>query len=1009
MIFFLEKLELARKSRMFKIITDDTPEGNLVEKPAIEQLVKLGYKYVHGSELQPLVSNERNTSKDVVLESTLLNSLKKINPTISDDNLKRVAREITVLQQSNLIESNQFVYNMLVQYTSVEQQGEKRRQHETVKIVDFDNPLNNEFYVVNQTKYLGHKEPNIIPDIILYVNGLPLAVIECKQPYIPNPMESAIDQLRRYANTRRSEDMEGCERLFHYNQIMVATCRDKALAGTISSQAGHYLSWHKFNKNDTRTAQEILIDTLFKPENFLDIIRNFTVFDVDDGRVIKKIPRYQQYRAVNNAVDRLLNEKAKEKRGGVIWHTQGSGKSLTMAFLATKIRNTEKLRDSKLVFILDRTDLQKQLSDTFKVVLGETITIAKNVDNFKEMLASPSSDTVVGMLQKFQESELENFPVLNESDKVIVLVDEAHRGHYSSFASHLNVALPNAPKIAFTGTPLVKDDKTEREFGSYIDMYTIEQAVEDGATVQIVYEGRESKTKVTGDSLNKLFDIYFKDKTEEEKSAIIKKYGKERSVLEAPKRIEMIAADILEHYNAKIKPEGFKAQIVCESRRAAILYKEALDKLGAPEAQVVISGSHNDEAFYKPYTDEAKQKEYIRRFKLSMDKDQLSFLIVADKLLTGFDAPIEQVMYLDKPLKEHSLLQAIARVNRTKSGKEYGYIVDYYGLSDYLKEALAMFSANDVKNALQPLTDEIPKMTARHNVVMQHFKDMDLSDLDKCIASLSDVQKRSKFEEDFKKFLKSINAVLPDKAAAPYLSDMKKLGKINHGARNLYRDEQLNIVDAGVKVRKLIDEHIYSEGIDPKIPPIKLFDPAFMGNVIKHKDVKTQALDIEYAIKKHIELNHEQNPEYYKDLAKKLEELLKSNENKWEELVQLLFDFKDNIQATLEKEAKEVGLSETEYAFFRTLQKEVYLKYPDRKNDKKLEAELIKCTEDLVTILSEAVKIVGFFEKEFEQRSVITKVRHKMDEFSFCDVAEDKNLIKAVTDEFLRLAKVKFR
>ena len=249
--------------KMSEIVCDDTPEGNLVERPAIEQLVKLGYKYRNGYDLHPLVSNERTTSKDVILEYTFLASLKKINPTISDENLKKVARELTVLQQSNLIEANQFIHKMLIQYASVEQQGEKRRQHETVKIIDFDNVSNNEFYVVNQTKYLGHKEPNIIPDIVLYVNGLPLAVIECKQPYIPNPMESAIDQLRRYANTRRSEDMEGCERLFYYNQIMVSTCRDKALAGTISSQAGHYLSWHKFNKNDSRNSQEILIDTLF--------------------------------------------------------------------------------------------------------------------------------------------------------------------------------------------------------------------------------------------------------------------------------------------------------------------------------------------------------------------------------------------------------------------------------------------------------------------------------------------------------------------------------------------------------------------------------------------------------------------------------------------------------------------------------------------------------------------------------------------------------------------------
>lgn len=993
---------------MKEIIVDDGPEGTLVEKPAIEQLTKLGYQYLRGDEVASS-SVERSTLKDVVLIDTLINSIKRINPWINDENQRKVVRELTILTQNSLIEANQFIYNYFVRYTSVEQDLGKGKRGETVKVIDFENVKNNVFQVVNQIKYMGHKEPAIKPDIVLYVNGLPLAVIECKQPYCAGPMEEAINQLRRYANVRRPEDMEGCEKLFYYNQIMVSTCRDKAIAGTISSPASYYLSWHKFDENFKGTHQEALIEALFKPENFLDIIRNFIVFDKEDGRVIKKIPRYQQFRAVNKTIERLLNKKKKLERGGVVWHTQGSGKSLTMAFLATKIRHTKGLSDSKLVFILDRTDLQDQLKGTFKNVLGETISIAKNVNDFKELLRSPSSDTVIGMLQKFQENDLEDFPVLNTSDKIIVLIDEAHRGHYSSFGVHLNVALPNAPKIAFTGTPLMKEDKTEREFGTYIDKYTIEQAVEDGATVQIIYEGRESQTKVTGDSLDKLFDAYFKDYSAEERETIVSKYGRENAVLEAPKRIEMIAMDIIEHFNTKIKPEGFKAQIVCTSRRAAILYKEALDKLGGPESAVIISGNHNDEAFYRPYTDEAKNKEFITRFKKPLREDGLSILIVKDKLLTGFDAPIEQVMYLDRKLKEHTLLQAIARVNRTKSGKEYGYIVDYYGLSDYLQEALEMFSSKDIQGALQPLKNEIPKLEARHAKVMQYFSAMNLSDLDKCIASLSDERRRAEFEVDIKYFLKSMNAVMPDKGASPFISDMKKLGKINHGARNLYRDEQLNLVDVGEKVRKLIDDHIYSEGIDPKIPPTKLFDGNFINSVQKHKEPKTQALEMEYAIKQHINQNEEQNPEYYKALSKKLNDLLQSNHEKWEELVQLLLNFRDGMEKNLKDQAKDIGLSETEYAFFMTLQKEVIEKFPDRNKDKKLEAEIIVVTTKLVLMLEEATKIVDFFQKDGEKKEAIKNIRRALSDTNFCDVTEDKNMVEAITSEFMRLAEVKFK
>jgi type I restriction enzyme R subunit len=993
---------------MKQIIVDDGPEGLLSEKPAIEQLVKLGYEYLSGDEVAAS-SKERNTLKDVVFIDTLTQSLKRINPWINEENLRKVVRELTILPQNSLVEANQFIYNYLVRYTSVEQDLGKGKRSETVKVIDFDNVANNTFQVVNQIKYLGHKEPAIKPDIVLYVNGLPLAVIECKQPYISNPMEEAINQLRRYSNLRKPEDLEGCEKLFYYNQIMVSTCRDKALAGTISSPAGYYLSWHKYEDNFQGNHQEALIDALFKKENFLDIIRNFIVFDKEEGRIIKKIPRYQQYRAVNKAIDRLLNKKVKNERGGVVWHTQGSGKSLTMAFLATKIRHTKALADSKLVFIIDRTELQVQLKDTFRNVLNETITVAENVSKFKELLKSPASDTIIGMLQKFQENDLENFPVLNESEKVIVLIDEAHRGHYSSFGAHLNVALPNAPKIAFTGTPLMKDDKTQREFGDYIDQYTIEQAVEDGATVQIIYEGRESKTKITGEPLDVLFNNYFKDYTQGERDDIIRKYGKESAILEAPKRIEMIALDIINHFNGKIKPEGFKAQIVCTSRRAAVLYHEAFLRLGGPESAVIISGSHNDEAFFRPHTDDAKHKEQIKRFKKPMSEDSLSFLIVKDKLLTGFDAPVEQVMYLDRKLREHTLLQAIARVNRTKSGKEYGYIVDYYGLTDYLKEALEMFSAKDVQGALQPLKDEIPKLTARHTKVMEYFQGMNLADLDSCISSLKDERRRAEFEIDFKNFLKTMNGVLPDVGATPFISDMKKLGKINHGARNLFRDEQLNIVDVGEKVRKLINDHIMSEGVDPKIPPTKLFDGNFISSVNQHKEPKTQALEMEYAIKKHIEDKLEQNPEYYKALSKKLKDILESKHEKWEELVQLLLQFRDGMEKNLKAGAESFGLSEVEFAFFMTLQKEVLEKLPNKINDKKLEAEIIGCTTKLVQMLEVATTMVDFFNRDAEKREVMLNIRRAMDECSFCDVSEDKKMVASVTEEFMRLAEVKFR
>ena len=479
---------------------------------------------------------------------------------------------------------------------------------------------------------------------------------------ITDPMEAGINQLLRYANLRNPENNEGCQKLFHYNQVMISTHRDGARVGTISSPYEYYLEWKdpfptdKSEIGDNPNSQQIIIEGLLKPKQFLDIIQNFTIFEVEDGRKIKKIARYQQFRAVQKTISRLKTTGDRKQKGGVIWHTQGSGKSLTMVFLTQKIRRDPLLSDYKLVFLTDRTQLDKQLTNTFRGAQGETVLNAKSVSDLKELLRKDSSDLVTSTIQKLEEDDL-NFSCLNDSDRIIVLTDEAHRTQYGTLGAAINTALPNAPKIAFTGTPLISEQKTVNEFGAYIDQYTIEQAVADGATLQILYEGREAITKVTGDSLDALFERYFKDKTPEEKNAIKKKYGTQRAVLEAPKRIEWVALDLVEHYREKIMPNGFKVMIVTSSREAAVTYKKKLDEIpDAPDSAVIISGDHNDPPEMMQWTNKTEHQKAIENFKKPLSESSLSILIVKDMLLTGFDAPICQVMYLDRKLTDHSLL-----------------------------------------------------------------------------------------------------------------------------------------------------------------------------------------------------------------------------------------------------------------------------------------------------------------------------------------------------------------
>jgi type I restriction enzyme R subunit len=959
-------------------------EYEQVELPAIEKLKSLGYAYLSGAELSPAAAiPERRSERDVVLECRLRSSLLKINPWLNDENLHKIIRQLVLLDAASVMENNQTVHNAIVDYLSIEQDLGNGKKNQTVKIIDFDNPDNNDYLVVNQFRVQGLHE-TIIPDLVVFVNGLPLAVLECKSPYITEPVPAGMVQLFRYQNIRMPESKEGAEKLFYYNALLVSTCGREARMSTIGARAKHYMEWkdtYPLPLADFPAArsQELLLQGVFRKENLLNIIRNFTVFETSDGKVIKKICRYQQYRAVHKAIERLKTEQERYNRGGVIWHTQGSGKSLTMVFFVLQMRRDQELKDYKVVFITDRVQLDKQLTGVLARAQHEAVRHARNIRELKELLSKDAPDLITSTLQKIQEApEAEMMEELNASSKIVVSVDEAHRSHYSSMGVNLNVALPNAPKIAFTGTPLMKEQKTRNAFGSYIDTYTIEQAVADGATLQIIYEGREVNTKVTGDSLDKLFDQYFADKTKDEKEAIKAKFGKEKAVLEAPQRIAMVAADLLEHYRNNIQPNGFKAQIVCASREATVRFKEALDKLpDAPESAVIISGAQNDLPHIAKHTNSLDHRKYIERFLKPMAEDKLSILIVKDMLLTGFDAPVEQVMYLDRKLVEHDLLQAIARVNRTREGKECGFVVDYYGLADYLKDALKVFSTEDVKGALIPIKDELPKLEQRYARVMQYFMDINLDNVEECVDALAKDEVRANFLLDFKKFMKIMDVIIPRKEAAPYIKDMNRLGLIWFTARQRYeRDggEAVDFRECGEKVKRLIEEHIIATGIDPKILPVKLFSPEFNNKLDRLKSPKAKASEIEHAIKHHITVNLEKDPEYYQKLSQRLESIIGRYHDNWDLLVENLSAMRGSMETDRRSEAEKLDLNEQEMALFRIIAKEQGMEQPTAEQQEKL----LEATVNIFAIIRERADIVDFFRKETEVKALKTEIKRSL-------------------------------
>ncbi|WP_244859988.1 type I restriction endonuclease subunit R [Nitrosococcus oceani] len=1014
-------------------------ELDKVETPAIAQLQRLGWRYVRGVELSPEAAGaERAYYRDVVLVGRLEGAIRRINPWLSEENLRKVAREITHPNHVGLMEYNHAIYQMLVNYLSIEQDLGKGRKGQTVKIIDFENPGNNEFLCVNQFKVEGLNQ-NIIPDIVCFVNGLPLAVIECKSPYVADAISEGIKQLRRYANLRYPETDEGAQKLFWYNQLMITTCRDQAKVGTISSSAQHYGEWkdaYPFTDGDIRahpfspggkyevremapplwyagefeqaspvTPQQRLLAGMLDPGNFLDLLQNFTIFEAVEGRLVKKVARYQQYRAMNKVIKRLKSGTDRKEKSGVVWHTQGSGKSLTMVMLAVKMRRDPALQQYKLVFVTDRTQLDTQLSNTFRGAQNETVYNAGSVAELKTLLSRDSSDIVTATVQKFQDAEAAGgFKDLNPSGKIIVLADEAHRTQFGGLAMTINAALPKAPKIGFTGTPLLKTQKMDQAFGGYIDQYKINEAVEDGATVRIIYEGRQVQSDVVGDSLDALFEAYFQGCSDEEKRAIKQKYGVEWAVREAPARIRWVCIDLLKHYREHIQPNGFKAMIVVGSRHAATVFKQTLDELDAPPSEVIISGKHNDPATLAQYTDRVHQKQAIQNFTKPLGEDPTAFLIVKDMLLTGFDAPIAQVMYMDRSLKDHALMQAIARVNRTCKGKQAGFIVDYHGLSDDLTEALNQFSSEDVQGTYHTLKDEIPKLKAAHTRVAAIFAGVKGADVDDYVLRLKDEDTRQQFERGFKRFAKQMDVILPDVAAKPYVPDLKFWGKVQNAARNRYRDPGLNILDAGEKVRKLVEEHIISTGVDPKIPPVDLMAANFRESVEQIKSPESRASEIESAIKHHLIVNLEEDPEFYKSLSLRLREIIEKTNGKWEQQLELLLQMVDNIETEHKQAADEVGLTKTEFAFYNILMAEVTRHGGDGLVGDEVHEDIKATSQFLVKTFDEATQIVDFFHKPDEVKRMKKEIKRAILDCSYAD----KALVTVVQERFMDLAKRKF-
>ena len=525
----------------------------------------------------------------------------------------------------------------------------------------------------------------------------------------------------------------------------------------------------------------------------------------------------------------------------------------------------------------DRNDLDDQITGQFGRSGFPNPIQAESGDALRKALSCGAGTTVLTTVHKFHSAVPKRAAVISEARNVFVMVDEAHRTQYGALAARMRAGLPNACMLAFTGTPIDKKDRSTREvFGDYIHRYLIDQAVKDGATVPIYYEMRDARLRIEGRDLETDIRATFPDLSDDELEKVKRGMRLQEKLAGTAVRIEAIAKDIVDHYRTTIGPNGFKAQLVTISRDVAVSYIEMLRRLGAPECALIMSSSNNDSArLQRHHLPKRERDDLIARFKKR--DDPLKILVVCDMLLTGFDAPVEQVLYLDAPLREHTLLQAIARVNRTADGKTYGLVVDYWGDNRRITEALCLFSEEDgVLNALRPLSEKVQLLESRHRAAMRLFEGQDRSNEETCLALLEPDDVRAKFEMDFQRFADAMDMILPDPKAleAPYEPDLKWLARLRAVAGRRYRDERFDVKPYGAKVGEIISRHLSTEGVEQLLAPRDILDPAFKQHLDSLPSAEAKAAEIEHAIRHEIHVRRDENPAAYTSLWEKVERIL---------------------------------------------------------------------------------------------------------------------------------------
>ena len=1004
-------------------------EDPMSQLPAIELLVNLGWEYLTPAEAQ---AERGGRMRSVILEPILRKQLRTINRfnykgsthLFSDAGIESAIDAITSMQDDGLIPTNHRIYDLLCLGKSVEQVVDGSPLNPQLRYFDFDHLENNTFHVTEEfeVERLGSPKHRI-PDLVLFVNGIPLGVIECKSPLLAKKaIPEAISQ-----HTRNQKAGE-IPQLFWYAQLLLALSHDDAKYGTVGTAAEFWSDWrespintkaveaavnrplrkdvltaiesvgNKIDRHETLVAREAhgrqiteqdrLLYSTCRPERLMELFRKFMVFDA--GK--KKAPRYQQYFAVQKILRRVQKVAPDGQReGGVIWHTQGSGKSLTMVMLAKNLALHPSITHPRILLVTDRLDLDKQIRDTFADCGITDVKRAGSGKHLRELLKE-RHEVVTTLIDKF-EGALNKEDHLDEDSNIFVLVDESHRsqhgkhfsGQFGTMHANMRQVLPKACYIGFTGTPLKKKEKdTARQFGGLIDTYTIDQAVEDNAVLRLLYEGRLVDQDVNKKQIDQWFDRLTRNRSKVDKAELKKKFATAGHLHKAEPRMRMVAWDVSCHFEERFKGSGFKGQLVADSRASAIKYKQLLDEIGMVSSEVIISKSDDredhsntsklaetdiqkfwEEMMREHGSEETYTTNIVNSFKGDGAPD---ILIVCSKLLTGFDAPRNTVLYLDRPLKEHTLLQAIARVNRKFSGKDFGYIIDYRGILGELDKALATYSQfegfedDEVDTALFNIGDEIGKLADHHAALTSLFQRVkNKTDLEEYVTILRDESIRDEFVDRLRKFSRTFEIALssmhwlekaPAKTVQLYRDDLKFFENLRVYISKRF-SENLDYKEYGGQMQRLIDRHVGSDEVQILTPLVDIFDTEkFEAEVEKLGTPAAKADTIAHRTSKTITERMDEDPVFYQRLSRILQKAIAEYEAMRIAAAEYLQQAKEVANAVRNHGVDDVpnGLSERipALAFYNTLKKAINGEATISEDESNTLSQLAMCLDDVV-------------------------------------------------------------